>query len=1101
MVGALVHTAESFGFYAHYFDQPAASVRQLQDVRRWHPDSPVFICSDGGLDFGRACQAIGNCRFEWRPPANARLNPKPFFERFRAAVLWLRTTVVVYIEPDVKIVRSIVLDPPKHLAAGGVADVWNNALTPQLRAYMEAAGQRHRPAYRLLWPRWGFTGGMFVRADVALDALDADLIDWEAVERLQGPMVYDSDVAMAIMLACRGHSYEPWDAAGDRNERERGEERKHVAFEHGGNRALYNTHRRKEDEALVQDPPSHGYTQAVTCRGCIWRLDAERLASAHGGFALNTTRASPEADDTRVLGSGALRRRHELCFFWPTYPPHFAISALRVLLQRQQARVRNFDGVPAAYIMFDTAEIMAQFCAAQGDACQTEGAHGFTLESLISHADFGRLYAALSHNAYTSWRKCSKAGWGYWQAIKKLIGTMALVDSCKRVWLADADTLPFRSFSVQEAVAPHTPHVLWPIADWSRQPGCSGHVAGTFGQLDCVSKVASHFQQPAMSHAASTMAFGGSDELLQGRVWWESNDFWMTTPRLARAAISRLLPSVASGASRNLVTALLERGPVSEVSLYAFAAYAAGGEEARTVNLVEELGHALPTTFGRCCKCAGHAAAANRRDMQGTRVAVEGGAAPCWMAEHLVAPCFLRSTDVDSLGHALFSRLGMFSINPNMLLGSPSYGAEAFRVLTTEPSIAFVHNNILSPSTLRILLESNATDPNVKRTLLLPKYRALFTAGEGKVNDLLYLQRATDSTGGATGARSDASQVRACDNIKVNFLDETVVTSDVQFCVLGPRQQVTGSNWLNEHHELLVSWITLHPTVARGVYIDVGANAGIFSALAASSSSVHFDRVFSVEPQPGCAASLRHMVRHNKRTSSWHVINAALGREGPSQSIQVPSKGCGMGWEANKNFKERDAKVPVLPLTRLIKLAEEQQPEDSSKWPANSPYFMKIDVDGAEVEVVEAILELMPEKHSHAPSDLVAPPVGRLRTVPELYVEINMQNWQNFGRSFEEGAAAFERLATYYLDIFLLSALPVTCEGHYKDLAKHTSPFREVGRGSYNGKPTKASILRVHDFVSILRGCIHIENTTKRGGDGQVNMWFVPRHRKGRAEG
>ena len=308
----------------------------------------------------------------------------------------------------------------------------------------------------------------------------------------------------------------------------------------------------------------------------------------------------------------------------------------------------------------------------------------------------------------------------------------------------------------------------------------------------------------------------------------------------------------------------------------------------------------------------------------------------------------------------------------------------------------------------------------------------------------------------------------SCLPLSFEFEGEGRISSSTKFCTT-PAVQAKAT-FVEEHHERLVSWITLHPQKASGVYLDIGANAGIFSTLAKSTLS-KFSTVYSLEPQPVCADNLLYTKQQNRGTH-WHIWNVAVGRE--AGRIKVPARSCGMGWEANE--KAQVWGVDVMPLSKVVRHANGR-----STLRSDAPFFIKIDVDGAEVDIIEAALELFPRGGS-----------GLLKHVPEMYVEVNTQNWKRYGVSYQRAIRAFETLALHYTQTYLLSALPVTCEGHLKTLPTLTTLHRSIGRGEYRGQSVAQKILKISDFGALLRGCVLIEQNTKRGGDGQLNVWFVP---------
>jgi hypothetical protein len=133
----ILPTKGNYGFYLHTFGQAFANVHLLRDVRHTYPEAPVYIMSDGGMDFSGICEEIGNCKFQWKPPANDRWNPVPFFNRFREAARWLQTTHIVMLEPDNTLLGKMPEDPGLNADAGGLNDWSNSHFHKELIDYLE----------------------------------------------------------------------------------------------------------------------------------------------------------------------------------------------------------------------------------------------------------------------------------------------------------------------------------------------------------------------------------------------------------------------------------------------------------------------------------------------------------------------------------------------------------------------------------------------------------------------------------------------------------------------------------------------------------------------------------------------------------------------------------------------------------------------------------------------------------------------------------------------------------------------------------------------------------------------------------------------------
>eukprot|EP00406_Dinophysis_acuminata_P062009 CAMPEP_0179294906 /NCGR_PEP_ID=MMETSP0797-20121207/44148_1 /TAXON_ID=47934 /ORGANISM="Dinophysis acuminata, Strain DAEP01" /LENGTH=98 /DNA_ID=CAMNT_0021004135 /DNA_START=41 /DNA_END=334 /DNA_ORIENTATION=- len=94
--------------------------------------------SDGGQNFSGLCERVGNCEFEWKPPANDRWNPVPFFLRFQTAARKLNSKFVVMLEPDNELRQRIRVTPNQD--AGGLNDA-NPAFGEKMVKYIEKKGQ------------------------------------------------------------------------------------------------------------------------------------------------------------------------------------------------------------------------------------------------------------------------------------------------------------------------------------------------------------------------------------------------------------------------------------------------------------------------------------------------------------------------------------------------------------------------------------------------------------------------------------------------------------------------------------------------------------------------------------------------------------------------------------------------------------------------------------------------------------------------------------------------------------------------------------------------------------------------------------------------
>lgn len=278
----------AYGFYLHTFGQPKACIMQLRSIRNLYPAAPVYVMSDGGMNFTGICQEIGNCEFRWKPAANDRWNPKPFLARFKEAAQWLRTEYVVMLEPDVQIHGPIIYSPNQD--AGGLRDA-NPKLKDGLRAYMEGLGrQATGQTYTLKWEHFGLAGGMYVKTAAVLDSFDAGCIDWAKAAKLDTHRVFSSDVAMPIVLASQGYNYAPWDAVfqtgHDAHWKKMGDDQSKPdrSFQHFGREEVkpyYGEKPTEEESLLVSYMPKNRVIGQIGCQGCVWVNDDVCLKQAN----------------------------------------------------------------------------------------------------------------------------------------------------------------------------------------------------------------------------------------------------------------------------------------------------------------------------------------------------------------------------------------------------------------------------------------------------------------------------------------------------------------------------------------------------------------------------------------------------------------------------------------------------------------------------------------------------------------------------------------------------------------------------------------------------------------------------------------------------
>ncbi|CAJ1396082.1 unnamed protein product [Effrenium voratum] len=169
--------ANEYGFYMHVHGHPAAVIHQVREIKKWFPGSPIYVMSDGNMDFSRLCAKEG-CTFVLCPPANDRWHPWPFLRRLYDAAVALKTDFVILLEPDNTIHGPIKTRP--QFDAGG--------LHVKDRSFAGADYVEPLARARVADFKWtkasqqaGLCGGSYYRTAAILDAFSDEnvaKIDW-----------------------------------------------------------------------------------------------------------------------------------------------------------------------------------------------------------------------------------------------------------------------------------------------------------------------------------------------------------------------------------------------------------------------------------------------------------------------------------------------------------------------------------------------------------------------------------------------------------------------------------------------------------------------------------------------------------------------------------------------------------------------------------------------------------------------------------------------------------------------------------------------------------------------------------------------------------
>jgi FkbM family methyltransferase len=134
---------------------------------------------------------------------------------------------------------------------------------------------------------------------------------------------------------------------------------------------------------------------------------------------------------------------------------------------------------------------------------------------------------------------------------------------------------------------------------------------------------------------------------------------------------------------------------------------------------------------------------------------------------------------------------------------------------------------------------------------------------------------------------------------------------------------------------------------ADSVVVDVGANEGYFSILAAKLA--YRGHVFAVEPQQRCVEVLRRNVEANA-LGNCSIIEVALGnQDGWAELRLMPSINTGASSLVRAyRFSRKRQPVQIVAATNLFRQT------NAERWD-----FVKVDVEGYEAEVVEGLLPLV----------------------------------------------------------------------------------------------------------------------------------------------
>jgi hypothetical protein len=321
----------TWGFYIHMVGEKVAVTHQLRQVRKFYPEAPVYIMSDGGVNVSGICSNVGNCKFAWRAGAHDCWNPKPFLDRFREAALWLQSRHAewtIMLEPDVTLWQRATY--PVKADAGGLRDAWNGPLSQGLLDHITQLGRTFsgKKDFKLPWTRFGMAGGCVVRTQAAVIAFKPDYIDWPLMEKLGSVQIYSSDIAMPIALAAHGYAWYPWEDV--KEGKDESQPNHSVAFEH---HRKYADPLTAEELLLVADGPENRRGMDMgECQHCMW---------------VNEEECWPKPGEKNIIKCPTdvvnFRKKH-----WPIEPPRPELFPAALLQQDWEEADAYYAGTTTA---------------------------------------------------------------------------------------------------------------------------------------------------------------------------------------------------------------------------------------------------------------------------------------------------------------------------------------------------------------------------------------------------------------------------------------------------------------------------------------------------------------------------------------------------------------------------------------------------------------------------------------------------------------------------------------------------------------------------------------------------------------------------------
>jgi FkbM family methyltransferase len=157
-----------------------------------------------------------------------------------------------------------------------------------------------------------------------------------------------------------------------------------------------------------------------------------------------------------------------------------------------------------------------------------------------------------------------------------------------------------------------------------------------------------------------------------------------------------------------------------------------------------------------------------------------------------------------------------------------------------------------------------------------------------------------------------------------------------------------------EHNYDIKAWGTSNHVIGENAYdlptnlkdkivVDVGANIGAFSVMAAKRGAV----VYAFEPYPKNYEMLLKNIKHNDVEKLVHPLPFAIGKAGKAKLFLHPTRSDWASLDSSLNELNKDDYINVSVVT--LKSVFESEKIDNC-------FFLKLDCEGAEKEIIEEII-------------------------------------------------------------------------------------------------------------------------------------------------